>query len=64
MRELVYLPHWMKWRSIVEEFVSVLDAMRIGGDIEPMFTVVTGTFGEPWDTGRWISTEDDQIHER
>jgi hypothetical protein len=27
------LPHWIEWRSIVEEFVAAVDAMRIEGDI-------------------------------
>jgi hypothetical protein len=43
------LPHWIEWRSIGEEFDAAVDAMRIEGDIEPMFTFVAGTLGEPWD---------------
>jgi hypothetical protein len=31
------LPHWIEWRSIVEEFLAAVDAMRVEGDIEPMF---------------------------
>lgn len=42
------LPHWVPWRSIVEEFLLAQDALR-GGDIEPMRTFVNETLGEPWE---------------
>ncbi len=58
------LPHWIEWRSIVEEFLAAVDAMRVGGDIEPMFTFVTETLGEPWDLDRWMVTGDDYLLER
>ncbi len=58
------LPHWVEWSTIVEEFLSAIDAMRFSGDIEPMKTFVTETLGEPWETDRWIATGDNQILER
>ncbi|MCZ7636832.1 MAG: phage terminase large subunit family protein [Verrucomicrobia bacterium] len=58
------LPHWIEWRSIVEEFLAAVDAMRIEGDIEPMFTFVTETLGEPWDLDRWLVTGHDHLQER
>jgi len=60
----VLLPHWIEWRAIVEEFLAALDAMRLGGDIEPMFTFVTETLCEPWDLDRWLITSDDYLQER
>jgi hypothetical protein len=48
----------------VEEFVAAVDAMRIEGDIEPMFTFVTETLGEPWDLDRWLITGDDYLQDR
>lgn len=41
------LPHWVKWRSIVEEFLAARAAAR-SGDLKPMRTFVTETLGEPW----------------
>jgi hypothetical protein len=38
--------------------------MRIEGDIEPIFTFVTETLGEPWDLDRWLITGDDYIQQR
>ncbi len=58
------LPHWIEWRSIVEEFLAAVDAMRNEGDIEPMFTFVTETLGEPWDLDRWLVTTDDYLQQR
>lgn len=58
------LPHWVTWRSVVEEFLEAVDAMRVGGDIEPMYTFVTETLGEPWDLDRWLVTADDYLTER
>ena len=58
------LPHWVEWRSIVQEFLAAIDAMRIEGDTEPMFTFVTETLGEPWDLNRWLVTSDEYIHQR
>ncbi len=58
------LPHWIEWRSIVEEFLAAVDAMRIEGDMEPMFTFVTETLGEPWDLDRWLVTTDDYLQQR
>ncbi|HNQ90700.1 MAG TPA: phage terminase large subunit family protein [Verrucomicrobiota bacterium] len=58
------LPHWIEWRSIIEECLAAVDAMRVGGDIEPMFTFVTETLGEPWDLDRWMVTGDDYLLER
>lgn len=58
------LPHWVEWRSVVEEFLAAMDAMRIESDIEPMYTFVTETLGEPWDVERWMVTGDDYLHQR
>jgi hypothetical protein len=58
------LPHWIEWRAIVEEFLGAVDAMRMGGDIEPMLTFVTKTLREPWDLDRWLVTGDDYLQER
>ena len=58
------LPHWVEWRSIVQEFLAAMDAMRIDADIEPMFTFVTETLGEPWETERWGVANDERILER
>ena len=58
------LPHWIEWRTIVDEFLSAVDAMRVDGDIEPMFTFVTETLGEPWEVDRWLATGDDYLQER
>ena len=58
------LPHWVEWRSVVEEFLCAMAAMRADGDIEAMFTFVTETLGEAWDTDRWLVTRDDYIFER
>ena len=58
------LPHWIEWRAVVEEFLAAVDAMRTHGDIEPMFTFVTETLGEPWDLDRWLITGDDYIQQR
>jgi hypothetical protein len=38
--------------------------MRVEGDIEPMFTFVTETLGEPWEIDRWLVTGDDYLQER
>jgi hypothetical protein len=58
------LPHWIESRSIVEEFLAAVDTMRVAGDIEPMFTFVTETLGEPWDLDRWVVTGDDYLQQR
>jgi len=58
------LPHWVEWRSIVEEFLGAMNSMRMDADIEPMFTFVTETLGEPWETERWDVANDDRILER
>jgi phage terminase large subunit GpA-like protein len=58
------LPHWIEWRAVVEEFVAAVDAMRVEGDIEQMFTFVTETLGEPWDLNRWLVTNDYYLQQR
>jgi phage terminase large subunit GpA-like protein len=42
------LPWWVKWRSIVEEFIAARAAIR-AGDINPMKTFVNETLGESWE---------------
>lgn len=42
------LPWWVKWRSIVQEFLAARNAIRLG-DLEPMRTFVNETLGEPWE---------------
>ncbi|MCZ7640033.1 MAG: phage terminase large subunit family protein [Verrucomicrobia bacterium] len=51
---------WVSWRSIVAEFLAAVEAMR-SGDIEPMFTFVTETLGEPWDLDRWLTNDDEYL---
>lgn len=41
------LPPWVRWRSLVEEFINARDAIR-KGDVKPMKTFVNETLGEPW----------------
>ena len=41
------LPPWVRWRSLVEEFIGARDAIR-KGDTKPMKTFVNETLGEPW----------------
>lgn len=55
---------WVEWRSIVEEFLAAMDAMRVCADVEPMFTFVTETLGEPRDTERWMRTGEDHMQQR
>jgi hypothetical protein len=49
---------------IVEEFLAPIDAMRVDGDIESMFTFVTETLGEPWEVDRWLVTSGEYLHQR
>lgn len=42
------LPWWVRWRSIVEEFLHARAAAR-AGDLQPLKTFVNETLGEPWD---------------
>jgi len=42
------LPHWVTWRSVVEEFINAQTAIK-AGDIEPMKTFINETLGEPWE---------------
>jgi hypothetical protein len=42
------LPWWVKWRSIVEEFIHARHALRTG-DVEPMKTFVNETQGRSWE---------------
>lgn len=51
---------WVSWRGVVVEFLSAVEAMK-GGDIEPMFTFVTETLGEPWDLDRWLTNDDEYL---
>jgi len=41
------LPPWVRWRSLVEEFLAARDAAR-KGDVSPMKTFVNESLGEPW----------------
>lgn len=41
------LPWWVKWRSVVEEFLHARAAARLGNK-EPMKTFVNETLGESW----------------
>ena len=42
------LPPWVKWRDIVEEFISSYAVLKLG-DFEPYKSFVNETLGEPWE---------------
>ncbi len=42
------LPWWVKWRSLVEEFIYARAAVR-AGDVAPMKTFITESLGEPFE---------------
>ncbi len=41
------LPWWVRWRSLVEEFLRARAAAK-SGDVSPMKTFVNESLGEPW----------------
>jgi phage terminase large subunit GpA-like protein len=42
------LPPWVTWRSIVEEYIHALAAVRTG-DLDPLRAFINETLGEPWE---------------
>lgn len=42
------LPHWVKWRDLVEEFLKAKDAIKVGA-VEPLKSFITESLGEPWE---------------
>lgn len=41
------LPPWVKWRSLVEEFLKAQHALEFGNH-EPLKTFITESLGQPW----------------
>lgn len=42
------LPPWVKWRDVVEEFITSFSVLKLG-DHEPYKAFINETLGEPWE---------------
>jgi len=56
------LPPWVKWRDLVEEFLSATTAMK-NGDPQPLKDFINESAGEPWKENM-TSIDDDTIDHR
>lgn len=58
------LPPWVKWRSLVEQFIKAQNALEFGNH-EPLKAFITESLGQPWnDKLRFAKTEgyiDDRV---
>lgn len=51
------LPTWVKWRSLVEEYLMAMSALEFGNH-EPLKAFITESLGKPWtDTLRYAKSE-------